>query len=166
VDVGDFRITAFEWGHREISYKKFFKEGLLRAQILPTLQFAWLNFMGSPFTAPFFGYLVECPGGLKVMNYCEGFSDAMDEKALRNLVERFHPDVVLAGAQLNFQDYVSKGIGILAPKKVFLFHPHFSMFSKLGLSSASLEEFAAQAREENPNMEVIACEPAMTYSLD
>lgn len=99
------------------------------------------------------------------MNYCEGFSDAMDQKNLRTLAERFHPDVALAGAQLNFQDYVSKGVGILAPKKVFLFHPHFSMFSKLGLASALLEAFAAQAREENPNTEVITCEPAMTYSL-
>lgn len=166
VNVGSFRITAFEWGHREISYKKFFKEGLLRAQILPTLQFAWLNFMGSPFTAPFFGYLVECPEGLKVMNYCEGFSDAMDQRALRDLSERFHPDVVLAGAQLNFQDYLSKGVGILAPKKVFLFHPHSAMFSKLGLPSTPLEKFAEQTRNENSNTEVIVCEPGKTYSID
>jgi hypothetical protein len=166
IRIKGFEICPFSWGHREISYKRFFKEGLLRAQILPTLQFAWLNFMGSPFTAPFYGYVIQHHSGLKVMNYCEGFNDTMDLDGIHSLREKYCPDVVLAGAQLNFQEYLTSGIKALLPKKAILFHPHQPMFSKLGLVSTPTQAFADRLNELGLPMEVIVAEPRKAYHID
>lgn len=166
ITLGAFAISTFSWGHREISYRRFFKEGLFRAQILPTLQFAWLNFLWSPHTAPFYGYVVTPEGGPKVMNYCEGFNDTMDLSAVQSLGKRYQPEVVLAGAQLTFQEYLARGLEVLSPKKTFVFHPHEPMFSKLGLVMAPTEDFATKAREIYPDMEVVVANPLRSYVLD
>ena len=123
IKAAGYSITAFDWGHREMSREDVFREGLLRAEIFPTIQFAWLNFIGSPFTAPYFGYCVETPLGTKVLNYCEGFNDLMKIETITDLRELFSPEVLLAGIQLNFEREVSLGVQAFAPKKAILFTP-------------------------------------------
>jgi hypothetical protein len=164
-EVSGYTITAFEWGHREVKISKFLKAGLLKLEVLPTLQFAWLNLFKVPFTAPFFGYSIEGPDKIRIMNYCEGFSDTMEIEKVRGLGQRFKPDVLIAGMQLNFEEQLSKGVAALSAKRVFLFSPHGVMFEKLGMKSSPAANFVSGIKRELPGAEVMIAEPKESYVL-
>jgi len=166
IEVAGFVIGVFAWGHREINSLKLIRDCLLKARIQPLLHFARLHFMEPPRGAPFLGYTVECKEGPRLMNYCEGFNNTTDPAAVRTLGRRYHPDVVLAGAQLDFEDDLANGLNALSPKKAILFHPHSPMFAEFGLDEAPLEAFAARVREVNPSMEVAAARPRQTFILE
>ena len=163
VTVSDFKITAFEWGHREVSIPKFIKEGILRARIFPSFQFAWLNMFKSPFNAPYYGFFVELPDKLRIMNYCEGFSDHMKIEEVEELGEKFEIDILFAGTQLNFEEYLARGVSALSPKTVILFHPHKALFEKLGLKSSPPEKFMETVKQSSPDVKIIMAEPNFSY---
>jgi hypothetical protein len=165
VDICGFKITAFEWGHREVTILRLAKEGLLRAELLSTLQFAWLNLLKVPFYAPYFGFHVEGPNNLRLMNYCEGFSDAMKINEILKMGQRFKTDILLAGMQLNFEEELSKGVAALAPKTVVLFHPHTAMFERLGLKSSPPQVFVDKISQALPDANVIVAEPQMSLTF-
>jgi len=159
INVSNFKITAFEWGHREVSILRFLREGLLRAEFFSTFQFAWLNLLKVPFNAPCFGFYVELADNIKLMNYCEGFNDLMKIEKVRELSRRFKPDILLAGMQLNFEEQLSEGVAALSPKTVILFHPHEALFEKFGLKSSSPQMFAEKIKHKMPDVEVTIANP-------
>ncbi len=166
VKVGNFRITPFAWGHREVRISRFVKEGLLKAAFLPVIQFAWFALISAPFNAPYLGFHVVDSTGIRLTNYCEGFSDAMDIEGVRKMADKLPSDVVIAGAQLNFEQYVAKGVAAMSPRKVVLFHPHEAFFSRLGLRSSPPESFASAVRQVlPPQAEVIVAKPMSSYSI-
>ena len=147
---GDFKITAFEWRHRVVNFMR-----IVRADWIRGLHFAWINLLQVPFHSPYYGFFVEMPTGVAIMNYCEGFSNAMDVGEVRELGRRMKPDLLLAGIQLDFEEYVAKGVEALAPKTVVLFHPHEAFFEKVGLKSKPPQVFIDKIRERTPNVEII-----------
>jgi len=165
ITISDFVITPFEWGHREVSIPKFIKEGLIRAEFLPTLQFAWLNLFKVPFNVPYYGFHVKLPDQTGVMNYCEGFSDHMKIETVKALADRFKTDILLAGMQLNFEDHVSRGAAALSPKSVVLFHPHQVLFERLGLKSSPPEKFVEKLNEALPHAKVCTAEPQSSFEV-
>jgi hypothetical protein len=154
VKVSGFKITSFEWQHRNISFRKFFKGNFTTA-----FQFVWYSLFRSPFNAPKFGYYVEGPEGLKLMNYGEGFSNLMDIKQVRELGQKFKPNVLLAGMQLNFEAYLSDGVAALSPETVILFHPHEKLFEKFKLKSSSPQAFVESIKRKLPKAQIIIAEP-------
>jgi hypothetical protein len=161
--IADFAITAFEWGHREVSIPRFIKEGLLKAEFYPTLQFAWLNLFKVPFNVPYFGYHIQLPGQVGITNYCEGFSDHMKIETVLELGDRFKTDILLAGMQLNFEEFVAKGAAALSPKSVVLFHPHRALFERLGLKSSPPEAFVEKLEKEMPEVNVHIAVPGSSF---
>ena len=155
-----FNITAFEWRHREINFLR-----LLKADFLISARFAFMNLFQVPFNAPYFGYFIETPGGFKIMNYCEGFSNAMKIEEVQDLGRRYKIDVLLAGAQLNFEHYVSTGVEALAPKTVVLFHPHKAMFDRIGLKSSDVSLFKNGISSKLPRVKIVAPDPMGYISL-
>jgi beta-lactamase family protein len=163
IQISDFTITAFEWGHREVSIPKFIKEGLLRAEFLPTLQFAWLNLFKVPFNVPYYGFHVKLPGQVGIMNYCEGFSDHMNIETVTELADRFKTDILLAGMQLDFEDHLSRGAAALSPKSVVLFHPHQVLFERLGLKSSPPETFVEKLKQALPDVNACIATPRSSF---
>jgi len=157
IDVCEFRITAFEWVHRDISFWNFFK-----GDILTAFQFAWYSLFRSPFNAPKLGYYVEGPGGLRLMNYGEGFSNLMVTKHIFELAERFKPNIVLAGMQLNFEEPLAEGVAALAPDTVVLFHPHEKLFEKFKIKSSPPDIFVKNVKLKLPEAEVVIAKPPYT----
>lgn len=165
VNVSGFKITAFEWGHREVSTLRAIKEGFLRAELYGILRFAWLNLLKAPHTSPYFGFYVEGPDNLRLMNYCEGLSNAMKIEEVRELGQRFKTDILIAGMQLNFEEQVSEGVAALSPKTVILFHPHEVLFERLGLKSSPPQTFVDNIRRTLPEAEVIIAKPQSTFKI-
>ena len=164
ISVSGFKITAFEFGHREVSTLRFLKEGFLRANLIPVLRYAWLNLLNSPPSTPFHGFFVEGPDNLRLMNYCEGFSDVLKIEEIRNLAQRFKIDLLLAGIQLDFEEYVAQGVSALSPKTVILFHPHEALFEKVGLKSSTAQTFADKISELSPEVNIIIANPQKSYT--
>ena len=160
VDVLGFKVTAFEFRHRNISFWKFFK-----GDILTALQFTWHGLLEAPFQAPKFGFLVEGAGGYRLMNYNEGFNNLARTEELADLGQRFKPDIVLAGMQLNFEDYLAAGIGALMPKTVVLFHPHEKLFEKFRLKSSSPETFIEGIKRALPSANVVVPKPMSSFEI-
>jgi hypothetical protein len=157
VEVSGFNVTAITWRHREINFLR-----LLKANFFVSAKFAYTNLFTVPFNAPYFGYYVEGPGGTRLLNYCEGFSNAMKIEELRELGNKFKVDILLAGAQLDFERYVSSGVACLAPKTVVLFHPHEAMFNRIGLKSSEMQVFVKGIKRELPEVKIVVIKP-MTY---
>ena len=165
IDVCGFRIIPFEWGHRDVRMSTFLKNGVLKAAFLPTIQFAWLNLVRAPFDAPYLGFHVVDASGIRLTNYCEGFNDTMDIEGIRELGRRLKTDVLIAGAQLNFEEHVAKGVAAMSPRTVVLFHPHEVLFERLGLKSAPAERFASAVRRVSPETEAIVAKPMSCYKM-
>ncbi len=163
--ISDFKITAFEWGHRKVSILRLFRGGILRAEFFSSFQSAWHNLFKVPFYAPYFGFYVQAPDNIRLMNYCEGFSNLMKIEEVRELGQRFKTDVLLAGMQLNFEEQLSEGVAALSPKKVVLFHPHEAMFEKIGLRSSSPQIFVEGVKRALPEAEVIVAKPRSSFAL-
>jgi hypothetical protein len=147
---GDFTITAFEWRHRVVNFMR-----IVRADWIRGLHFAWINLRQSPFHSPYYGFFVEMPNGVAIMNYCEGFSNSMDVQEVRELGRKMKPDILLAGIQLDFEEYVAQGVEALSPKTAVLFHPHEAFFEKVGLKSKPPQIFIEKAREKSPHTQII-----------
>jgi len=160
VQFSGFDITAFEWRHREINFLK-----LLKADFVTSSKFAFMNLFQVPFNAPYYGYYIEIPGSLRIMNYCEGFSNAMKIDEVRDLGRRLKVDVLIAGAQLNFEDFVALGVEALAPKTVVLFHPHQAMFDRIGLKSSDINVFIDKISNRISDVNIILAQPMQYIDL-
>ena len=165
VSISDFTITAFEWDHRKVSISRLVRGGVLKARFFSSFQSAWHNLFKVPFNAPYFGFYVEGPDNMRLMNYCEGFSNLMKIERVRELGRSFKTDVLLAGMQLNFEKQLSEGVAALSPKKVVLFHPHEAMFEKIGLKSSPPQVFVQGVRHALPGAEVIVPKPQSSIAI-
>jgi hypothetical protein len=165
ISVSGFKITAFEWGHREVSTLRVIRDGVLRANIYEVLRFAWLNLFKAPYTTSYFGFFVECPDNIRLMNYCEGFSDIMKIGEIRNLGQRFKTDVLLAGMQLDFEEYAAQGTAALSPKTLILFSPHEALFDKIGLKSSPAQTFVDKISEVLPEVKIIIAKPQTSFTI-
>ena len=154
VEVLGFKITAFQWHHRYISFYKFFKGNFVTA-----LQFAYHGLLRAPFSAPALGYHIEGPDGIRLMNYNEGFSNLVDITELEQYSTKFKPDILIAGMQLNFEEYLGRGVGALKPKVIVLFHPHEKLFEKFKLQSSSPETFVSRIKQYVPNARICLPQP-------
>jgi len=165
VSVSGYKISAFDWGHREVSFWKLLKLGVLQANLGPILKFGLLNLLKAPHTTTFLGFCVENSNNFKLINFGEGFSDLIDQSKVEALGESFTPDVLLAGIQLNFAPYVAKGAAALLPEKTILFSPHSALFKKCGLKSAPAKTFVDQIREYLPNAQINVADPGSSFSF-
>lgn len=156
--VSGFKISTFEWPHRDINVFMVVLRALMTGKTAQ-LKWAWSSLVNAPFSARKYGYHVEVPGGQSVLNYNEGFNSLLNVDEVRELGKRFSPDVVLAGAQLHFEDYVAAGTAALGPSSVILHHPHEKFFEQIGAESSPPDVFAAATRTALPDANVVAAEP-------
>src|SRR5262249_4228537 len=122
-ELPGFRITAFNWKHRDINLVKALGKAVFLGR---TAQIAWAlrGATLAPFYAPYTGYHVELPDGTTVMNYNEGFNSKMTDAEIVDLGRRFRTDVLLGGYQLGFVSDLGRGVAALQPKVIVLYHPH------------------------------------------
>lgn len=155
MEISGFKITSFHWRHRSINPLR----GLFRPQIFEGIKWVWQSLLMAPAWADFTGFHVELEDGRKVLNYSEGFNSSMLIDEVRALGERFKTDVLLAGMQLKFEEYVAEGAAAFNPKTVILFHPHKEFFRQLGAQSSSPEKFAKNVKRRLPSANVVTIEP-------
>lgn len=157
-EVPGFKITTFNWQHRDINLVKAITKAVFQGN---TTQLAWVwsSVTNAPFYAPYTGYHLELANGLTVLNYNEGFNSKMSDAEIEELGRRFRTDVLLAGMQLDFVSDVARGAKALNPKVVVLFPPHDKFHEMMGAKSRPWVEFAAAVQAAVPNAKVIIAEP-------
>jgi len=152
-------VTTFEWDHRIVDTAKMFAVRPEAKAMLAGLYFA------NPYDARRMGFTIRFEDGRRLTNYCEGFNDQTRFDRVRAVAERDRPDVVVAGAQLDYPMQVAEAAAILRPRRLVLFHPHTDYFDFIGLSSRSPGEFVAAVRGAAPTVEVEAVEPGRRLTL-
>ena len=81
------------------------------------------------------GFTIRLEDGRHVTNYCEGFNDQTRFELVRAVAARDRPDIVVAGAQLDYPAQVAEAAAILNPRRLVLFHPHTDYFAFIDLAS-------------------------------
>lgn len=158
-EVEGFKIGAFLWRHRDVSVFK----AVFRPKIWNGIKWAWNGLLKCAFNAPFTGFFIETPDGLKILNYNEGFTYNMKLDEVKEVAEHYKPDILIAGAQMNFEKYVATGAKIFNPKVVVLFHPHEALFKQINVSSSTPEEFITAVQSELPDSTVFYVKPGWVY---
>jgi L-ascorbate metabolism protein UlaG (beta-lactamase superfamily) len=159
-EVEGFKISAFLWRHRDVSPIK----AVFRPKIWNGIKWAWNGLLKCAYNAPFTGFFIEMPDGLKILNYNEGFTYNMEIDEVREVADHYKPDILLAGAQMDFENYVAAGAEIFDPKIVVLYHPHKALFEQINVSSTTPEKFSSTVQSKLPNAEIFYAEPGWTYN--
>ena len=157
--VAGFEITAFEWRHRDVSYHR----AVLGGGLLHGIKWAWTALFKVPSFSPCLGFHVENPGHQSITNYSEGFTQNLDLEQVRDVVQYFDTDILLAGANCEFEKYVSEGAAAFGPSKVILYHPHEKLFEKINVESTSPEGFVNAVKSLLPMAEVLYADPGFSY---
>ena len=158
VEVRGFRITTFNWQHRDINLWKALTKAVFLGNATQ-LSWAWSSATNAPFYSAYTGFHVELPDGLTVLNYNEGFNTKMTDAEIADLGRRFRTDVLLAGMQLDFTEDVARGAAALNPKIVILYPPHDHFHRMMGATSRPWPEFKAAVERRLPNATVVLAEP-------
>lgn len=160
LDVPGFKVSAFEWKHRDINLLKALSKAVLKGNTTQ-LAWAWSSATNAPFYSPYTGYHVELPNGLSILNYNEGFNSKMTSEEISSLGKKFKTDVLLAGMQLDFVSDVVRGALALKPKVIILYPPHEKFHEMMGAMSRPWTEFQQALRSAMPE-----CHVAIAYPGD
>ncbi len=158
IEIPGFKISAFNWKHRDINLVKALSKAVFHGNATQ-LSWAWSSATSAPFYAPYTGYHLALPDGLTVLNYNEGFNSKMTDAEIQALGKQFHTDVLLAGMQLDFVQDLARGARALDPGLIVLYPPHDKFHAMMGVSSRPWQEFLDAARKAVPNAEVVIAEP-------
>ncbi|PYN85866.1 MAG: hypothetical protein DMD87_21155 [Candidatus Rokuibacteriota bacterium] len=159
LDWNGLRVTTFEWEHRIVDTGKMFAARPEAKAMLSGLYFS------NPYDARRMGFTVRLENGLRVTYYGEGFNDQTRFERVRAVGDRDRPDVVVAGAQLDYPRQVAEAAAILRPRRLLLFHPHPDFFDFIGLRSRPAGEFVSTVRESAPAIAVEAVDPGRRLAL-
>jgi len=159
LDWKGLTVTTFEWEHRIVDTTTMFAA---RPEAKGTLSGLYLS---NPYDARRMGFTVRLEHGLRVTYYGEGFNDQTRFDRVLAVGERDRPDVVVAGAQLDYPRQVAEAAAILRPRRLVLFHPHTDYFDFIGLRSRPAAEFVSTVREVAPAIEVEAVDPGRRLAL-
>lgn len=158
ISVPGFKVSAFEWKHRDINLLKALSKAVLKGNTTQ-LAWAWSSATNAPFYSPYTGYHVELPSGVSILNYNEGFNSKMTAAEISDLGKKFKTDVLLAGMQLDFVSDVVRGALALQPKIIILFPPHEKFHEMMGAKSTPWVEFQDALRAALPDCRVAIAEP-------
>jgi len=118
----DLDFEGFLWMHRRINYLKFLRNPVQLAEFL------WYNLFRTCRVGPTMGVNIQMENKVNLCNYSEGFSDLANYEDIKKVGETLHPDIVIAGCQLNFEEHVATSIQILSPRVPVLYEPHKALF--------------------------------------
>lgn len=158
LDLPGFKVSAFEWKHRDINLFKALSKAVLKGNATQ-LAWAWSSAVNAPFYSPYTGYHVELPNGLSILNYNEGFNSKMTSEEITALGKKFKTDVLLAGMQLDFVADVVRGARALQPKVIILYPPHEKFHEMMGAKSRPWVEFQEALRAALPSCHVVIASP-------
>lgn len=153
LDWQALRLTTFEWDHRIVNTAAMFAARPEAKAMLSDLYFS------NPYDARRMGFTITLEDGRRVTNYCEGFNDQTRMDRVRGVAERDRPDLVVAGAQLDYPAQVAEAAALLGPRRLVLFHPHEAYFNFIGLPSRPPGDFVAAVRAAAPGVQVETAEP-------
>src|SRR2546425_3613292 len=137
-------VTTFEWEHRIVDTAKMFAARPEAKAILSGLYFA------NPYDARRMGFTILLEDGRRLTYYGEGFNDQTRFDRVRAVAERDRPDVVVAGAQLDYPRQGAAAAAILRPRRPVLFPPHTDYFDFIGPASPSPPAVIAPGRGGAP----------------
>lgn len=164
IDIFGFKITLFDWKHRDINLFRAMTRALFSANTTQ-LKWAWSSATKAPFYAPYVGFHVELADGTTILNYNEGFNTKMTDHEIQELGRRFKVDILLAGMQLHFVDDVARGVAALSPKTVVLYPPHEKFHEMMGATSLPWSAFAEAAGRAAPQAEIVTAQPGAELSI-
>ena len=156
--IAGIEVTAFEWRHRDVSYY----QGVFGGGILHGFKWAWTALTKVPSFSPCLGFHIEIPGYRSITNYSEGFTQNLDLNQVREVVRHFDTDILMAGANCEFEKFVSEGAAVFEPSTVILYHPHEKLFEKIKVTSTSPEGFVNAVKNLLPTAEVLYADPGFS----
>ena len=159
IEWNGLTVTTFEWDHRIVDTATMFAARPEAKAMLSGL------YLGNPYDSRRMGFTIGLEDGRRLTYYCEGFNDQTRFDRIRSVAERDRPDVVVAGAQLDYPRQVAEAAAILRPRRLVLFHPHTDYFDFIGLRSRPAAEFVAAVRDAAPTVEIEAVEPGRRLAL-
>src|SRR5437899_2158330 len=159
IEWNGLTVTTFEWDHRIVDTATMFAARPEAKAMLSGL------YLGNPYDARRMGFTILLEDGRRLTYYCEGFNDQTRFDRVRVVAERDRPDVVVAGAQLDYPRQVAAAAAILRPRRLVLLHPHTDYFDFIGLRSHPPADFIAAVRGAAPTVEVEAVEPGRRILL-
>lgn len=160
ITVEGFKITAFTWYHRKISYLKFFQGNLITG-----LTFGLTNLLKVPTDAPFQGFFVETPEGLRLLNFAEGMNSLMPTEEMKELGDKFKPSVLVGGMQLSYEEDVGRAAQYTSPETFILYHPHTKLFDSMKIKSSPVEAFVSSVEEKAPQVKILLPEPMSSVTV-
>lgn len=149
VEVHGYRITAFDWHHRPISYLRFFQGSLAAA-----FAFVGNNILRCPWRARYYGFAVQTQSGASMVNLTEGMNPLFSDGELDVLRQRFRPDVLIGGHQLVYEQDVARAVRLTGVSSCVLYHPHEKLFGQMGIASAPQEQVVAAVKAQAPDVDI------------
>jgi L-ascorbate metabolism protein UlaG (beta-lactamase superfamily) len=160
VEIEGFTVTAFDWYHREINHFQFFGGNFFTG-----LKFSLVNLLTCPSTGPYFGFHIRTKEGRNLLNFSEGINTLFPTDAAEALGRTFQPDVMIAGAQLDYEQDMARIVAAVAPQTLIMYHPHEALFKRMNLKSSPMETFVECVRRRSPDVEIILPEVNSTVEL-
>lgn len=150
IEINGYKITAFPWRHRKINYMRFFMGNLFTG-----IYFTFNSLFRAPFYAPYYGFFIETPEGNRIMNYTEGLNVLMPDEDPLNFGEKFKPDILIGGMQLEYEKDVARAVAAINPKHFIMYHPHEKMFESMKIKSTPEEIVLSHVRKAAPDVKII-----------
>lgn len=147
VNIDGYEISAFPWYHRRINYFKFFA-----GHFLTGCKFVLTNLLHTPFDTPFYGYVVTTPEGTRILNMTEGMNSGMPTSEVEALANRYEPEVLVGGWQLNFENDVARCVRASSVRRCVLYHPHEQLFGLMRIESTPLGVVLSKIHEVAPDV--------------
>ena len=150
VEIANFNITAFDWYHRSINYLKFFG-----GDFVTGLKFSLTNLIKCHNKGPYFGYHIGSTEGLNLLNFSEGISANFPTDEAEELGKKYPSSIMLAGAQLDYEDDMARIVKAVSPKELIMYHPHEKLFERMNINSSPRYIFADKVKSFVPEVEII-----------
>lgn len=144
--VSGFSITPFTWKHRHLAPSDDEEFNLIAQNDSPE---------DAEKEVECYGFYIQTPEGTSILNFAEGANYRLTGEYIEEIRSRFHPDVLIVGIQLDFEDHVAELAGAMGCRKVVIFHPHEKLFEKMGLESTPVEVYVKKIMEKVPGVEVV-----------
>src|SRR3989454_12841920 len=129
IEWNGLTVTTFEWDHRIVDTATMFAARPEAKAMLSGL------YLGNPYDARRMGFTIHLEDGRRLTYYCEGFNDQTRFDRVRVVAERDRPDVVVAGAPLDYPRQGAAGGAGPRPRRLVLFPPPTDYFYLLAPAS-------------------------------
>lgn len=160
VSLEGVRISTFSWQHlpilppESLAAKAEYAKQLSRHPIeAARIAFSALRL---PMQAPYLGFHITLPSGLKILNYSEGLHRMTNASEVTSVAEALPADVVMLAVEPEDTEAIPHWIEILSPSTVIIYEAHRPWREMFELPYVDLADYAETLGKDLPGIRVEA----------